>query len=1064
MLIKNALEDFESARKNAPPPFTQFDLARMSYEELVNWHADTSAVIASLLIPVLTEEARSKEELIEAYQADTLEVIDKYLDWKEVSETLEISEPKARYSWQLRFLLRKIYLELPNLSFILLVLAFHNAELMSGNCDLSAKAQETEEVFAPLAKMLGLWRLSRAWLDRSAAILAPKEYNKMLIDLGYSQASSESELKKEFLEVCVNYQELSSLQLTSDQKMEMLGKKLFLEKGQAFFAIEERLQRLFLKNAIWPKPRILPIRQLPGINLRRTSRPSSKEESEEELRNRLSVRILCQTSDDCYRILGYVHSLGIPVTSKYSDRFEDFIAKPQINGYRALHTTILYKEQTERRSRLVNFRILTPEMHRLNEGGYIVARTNSRYNASEAWWNNDDSLNQKLLRESKIDLNFTGKDFIRRNNMGSQSSPLYVFTPDGEVIFIESNSTALDFAYKIHTQLGDHIGSVEVNSAPAPYHRLLHNGDIVHIQFDPDSPGPNLAFLNIARTQYALTKIRRGLIKKASAIHRGRKIIEEKLIKVLQFYQQEKHYVLPLTSGRLDSYLQRIKELRKLSSIDDLYDEIVNGDISPINIVNRLIAEELSATLVDLQGNYPSAPPHRIFLCDQCHPVPGDRIAVYERRTGTSTYGLVIHVQGCKSTPNKEPATFEWPQPHPAERMLFHLDILGHDRYRLVAEILDVIYDEPGVYLYKIDAEANEETKQAKLNLVIEISSLEQLSKLQSKLETIRNVTQTFSYPSSTSQRLSIKNSSYEQFSNPYFFQAVYEASMFYGRVKETNELLRWLAEPLPTRLAVLHGQRRVGKTSLVKFLSRVAIPKSPYSQTVIPIFIDFQGLSYFGAADIAGLIMNTVYQTIQKSLPTIKTLEPPMQWLNRGLHEALDLVRGKRILIIMDELNVLLDHARTAAVDLAIFSNLRWVMNENRLINWLLVVQDVYYHDPAYWGVVGTILQQAMPIHLPNLTSKEARKLIIEPAKSADLSFEGTVPNRIINLTDRNPFFVQVLCYYLVDYVKRQNRKQITPYDLEYATDLVLSESQTYFDHILNITAQGCERKNRII
>ena len=160
MLIKNALEDFESARKNAPPPFTQFDLARMSYEELVNWHADTSAVIASLLIPVLTEEARSKEELIEAYQADTLEVIDKYLDWKEVSETLEISEPKARYSWQLRFLLRKIYLELPNLSFILLVLAFHNAELMSGNCDLSAKAQETEEVFAPLAKMLGLWRLS----------------------------------------------------------------------------------------------------------------------------------------------------------------------------------------------------------------------------------------------------------------------------------------------------------------------------------------------------------------------------------------------------------------------------------------------------------------------------------------------------------------------------------------------------------------------------------------------------------------------------------------------------------------------------------------------------------------------------------------------------------------------------------------------------------------------------------------------------------------------------------------------------------------------------------------
>src|SRR5205085_6259906 len=188
-------------------------------------------------------------------------------------------------------------------------------------------------------------------------------------------------------------------------------------------------------------------------------------------------------------------------------------------------------------------------------------------------------------------------------DFGTRSDPIYVFTNQGEIALQEDGSTALDFAYYVHTELGHHAVKIEVNGKPVPYNYPLHNGDLVHVHHDPHFIGPDLAWLGYVHTPSAKSKIRKGLATRARAIHEGRSKIEYVLIRMLQFYRKEKKYDLIINTSQLDTFLFRAAQAHGLLDRETLYTEVALGHISPHKLVQRLISEELSSTIVDNNGD-----------------------------------------------------------------------------------------------------------------------------------------------------------------------------------------------------------------------------------------------------------------------------------------------------------------------------------------------------------------------------------------------------------------------------------------------------------------------------
>jgi hypothetical protein len=551
--------------------------------------------------------------------------------------------------------------------------------------------------------------------------------------------------------------------------------------------------------------------------------------------------------------------------------------------------------------------------------------------------------------------------------------------------------------------------------------------------------------------------VRSGLLRRAREISDGRAKIERELIRLVDYYRDQKHYDLELTSGRLDAYLFRLVRIRSMANIGSLYTAVSSGKLSPERLARDLISQDLASILVSSSDTQLTVPLHRIDLCNVCRPIPGDPILATERRVGTSATGLIVHHRDCKignASRDGAVAAFDWSQAGDSNSMLVEYEIAAENRYRLLGETLDIVYSEPGVHLYKVEAQSYNE-RPAQVFVTAEVTNSEQASKLHSQLELVRGVEQVFSYPVANVERWVYASSHVIPDSNPYDESAVFQRYTFYDREEQAQRVESWLKEPIPTRVMILHGQRRVGKSSLAKFLM---IDVGPAKNLAAPVYIDLHGLSAFAPIDVARYLLGRVFETLGLPPPAHESLEEPTVWLSRGLQSAVEHLGDRRLLLIIDEFNYLLDLEQDGKVDPVVFYNLRAVIGERRDLHWLMIVQDVRFKDLSSWGSAGSLFQQAVPLHVPNLDSHWARKLIVEPAGQAGFSYDGQsdgdrsrdVASLAFDLTAGNPYFIQALCRNMLDQARRQRRTNVTMSDLKTATSLVLSDGPRYFDHFL--------------
>lgn len=980
-------------------------------QELESWNAPEYIRIAALLSPLVKQKPALSSRFAETFGLRPLELASQAVppclqDRTQIDPGAALS---AQLSLKLRRLFRMAYLD-PDL--LLLLLAQQDGCLQSfegfPKQFQDHIAAETQQVFVPIAEMCGLWKYRRRWLDQVAWLLNPEECGKI------ANALSENR------PVLTN---------TFEHLKRELGEKAGREEINCD---------------------ILQIETHVGT-IRYRSKTGG---SVDDLVARLPVRILCNTKMDCYRMLGLAHSLGDRVGARFSKRMEDYIAAPQSNGYSALHTAILFRGSKELQSEtLVELRVLTYDMHELNELGLAHHRfVRHADNDSQAWWSSLENQSSELRNR----WNFTAGlgTFLSRFDLDTQSDPVYVFTPRGEIQFLPSRSTPLDFAYHVHTQLGHHAANVWVNGTTMPYHFPLKNGDIIRVDYDPRYPGPELSWLNFVATPYARAKIRRGLAERWKSIHSGRAHFAELVLKIIRTYERKTGYTFRLAENRLDAFLFRMVKARGLRDLSELYEMVELGRLTPDKLAYRFIAEELASAIVQSDGSPLEFPLFRIFFCQRCQPSPGRPIVAVPRRIGKSTRGLTIHVRGsvdCPGWPSSAPQIeLRWSESK-ADKCGAEIRVTGLDRYHLLGDILEELYAEPGVYVNQANAQAQPDGI-AEILLTMELNSWEQLAHLHKKISAIQRVLQVQSFPLPGGRPTLFETQQLGRLSNPYMQQEVHDRRIFFDRDEPIRILMKWLETPRPTHWFVLHGQRRVGKTSLANHLALEILPGRPF----LPVYVDLQGLGGGTSEQVLGYIGGKVRKAFEhvrnKTLavqPYIKDASAAFA-LSDLLERVSSEIKGDQLFIILDEFDILLDRTQRKEMDPLVLKNLNAVMRERREIHFLLIIQEGFYRDPRTWNSAADLIQKAQEHLLLPLDQSSASNLIVRPSGQLGLRFEDSVVDEIQLLSAGNPFFIHLLCWHLVERVRDQDRDLITHSDLKWVVDAVLGDGDRHFNHFL--------------
>ncbi len=450
-----------------------------------------------------------------------------------------------------------------------------------------------------------------------------------------------------------------------------------------------------------------------------------------EIYDLVAVRVSVESVKDCYAVLGLVHSLWKPVPG----RFKDYIAMPKSNLYQSLHTTVMGPQGEP-----IEVQIRTFEMHHTAEYG-IAAHWRYKEGTKE-----DREFEQKLswlrqLLEWQRDMR-DASEFMETLRVDLFSDEVFVFTPKGDVLDLPAGATPIDFAYRIHTDVGNHCVGAKVNGRIVPLATSLENGDIVEVLVNRKSPGPSSDWLNLVRTSQAKTRIRQWLRRERRQEHmaRGQDMLDREL----------RRTGIEVGSDRLAELVRKLG----WGTPEELAIGISDGGINAAQAVSR-IKEELARmaspvvtpTVIKKPRTKASAPApesevlvrgHRRMLTRLarcCQPVPGDPIIGYLTRGR----GVSVHRLGC---PNEKELSRDterlievsWDNAeaelsaHPVE-----LAVYAWDRAGLLADVANIVADSN-----IISAKARGfRDRTAVVNVRLEVRNLVQLTRIIGRLETL---------------------------------------------------------------------------------------------------------------------------------------------------------------------------------------------------------------------------------------------------------------------------------------------------------------------------------------
>lgn len=561
-------------------------------------------------------------------------------------------------------------------------------------------ARETLSVYAPIAHRLGISEIKNELEDLSFKYLDYKKYEEIK-DLVKQRESDRNEQVHEMIS------DIESIMQEYNIQYRIFG------RSKHFYSIYKKMV--------------------------------TKNKRFEEILDLLAIRIVTDSVVHCYEILGYIHAKYRPIPG----RFKDYIAMPKANMYQSLHTTIVEPEH----GNIFEIQIRTEEMDAIAERGVAAHwkyKENRNYTPEyeqkeiedKLSWFRDFSMMTDEESEDPLEyMNVLQKDIFEAN--------VYCLTPRGKVIALPSGSCPIDFAYRIHTEVGNKTVGAKVNGAIVPLNTPLKTGDVVDILTNNNSVGPSADWIKIVKSGHARNKIRTFLQKqeqqsRKDSIKLGESMLEDE-------FKRLKLDTKLMDQKRLESILTSLS----FKSVDDLFVGIAMKRVSLQSIVDRLVKNR-SNMLEDqeIMKIYNKQPAHvtkhsscgvivpgidtiAVSLANCCRPIPGDQIIGYISKG----QGVKVHRADCPNIVNEKKRLIpvQWEEGLDEKQYEVNLIIHSDDRNYLLSDIVTTL-QQCNVYLKHVDSAVDDGNLETTTKLTVSVRNAAHLQNLISNLKKVRSV------------------------------------------------------------------------------------------------------------------------------------------------------------------------------------------------------------------------------------------------------------------------------------------------------------------------------------
>lgn len=678
--------------RNSGEPYIEHPVATALI--LADVQMDVPCIVGGLLHDVVEDSEVTLEEISEQFGPEVASLVDGVTKLKQAEFERRSEEPESDTKKQRNEIrknaenLRKIFLAVArDLRVMMIKLAdrLHNMRTLQGLPEARQQriAMETQQIYSPLAHRLGVWSIKWQLEDLSFKYLEPEQYDKMVEMLDRTRSERERDIR------------------------------------QAIETIESKLSQAGIKGEITGRPK----------HLWSIYQKMLKEKIDfNDIYDLTAVRIIVNTIPECYHALGIVHDIWIPIPG----RFDDYIAKAKPNMYQSLHTKVIGP-----RGEPLEIQIRTWDMHRTAEFGIAA-----HWQYKEGTEGSKNGFDRKLqwLRQQLFDWQADSKDaneFLRSVINDLFTDQVFVFTPNGDVIDLPAGSTPVDFAFRIHTDLGNHCVAAKVNGRIVPLSHKLANGAIIEIVTRSNS-APSLDWLNFVKTSHARSKIKTYFrrLHFSESVNRGREILE----KELERQGLDKSLLKGDGVARVAAAMNRQNE-------EDLFAAVGFGHVGAQAVVHKLAPPEQPQETLAPTGRVSSDGKVQIAGAEElmvnrakcCLPIPGDAVIGFITRGK----GILIHRDSCPNVldfqKNQPERLFEidW-KGNPGEKYQTDLRIESLDRLGLLTDI-SAVFSEIKINILQASIKSLPD-KMASFDLKIEVENHNQLNQVMLNLTKLSDI------------------------------------------------------------------------------------------------------------------------------------------------------------------------------------------------------------------------------------------------------------------------------------------------------------------------------------
>ena len=651
---------------------------------LTKWNMNYDVIIAGLLHDAIEDTDLNRDDLINEFGEQIFKLVDgvtKLSDIKFNSRQQKQAENFMKMFLSVAADIRVIIIKFSD--------RLHNMQTISYLPLIKQRriAIETRDVYAPLAHRLGMWKLKAELEDLVLKTLEPKIFNKIS-----RQLSTTNKQMQRFI----------------DEFSEPISKEL--EKYNIENSIQSRSKH---KSSIYNKM-------------------IKKNKEFSEIFDLLAIRLIVDKVEDCYATLGIIHQIYTPI----HERFKDFVATPKINGYQSIHTTVFGKH-----GRMFEVQIRTQSMDQTAEEGvaaHFAYKENKNIRSDKDSIDKHVSWLRDLISSIQNEEN-NPQEFLNLLKIDLYEDEIFIFSPKGDVFQLKADSTPIDFAFHVHSQVGFHCITAKVNGKIVPLNTALKSGDHIEI-LTSDSQTPSVAWLKYVKTAKAKNQIKRWIKKQqeVESIKLGKEILDKALKKIkkpklvtkisddpnhLGFKSIESIYTA-LSSGKIMISEIFSKYLDSSEDIQEIDEETLTQKFlrKARGIAKGVVIDGIENTMISFGK------------C--CNPIPGDEIVGYITRGR----GVTIHRDNCNNIPSSSNLdrllNVEW-NVGKKDSFVVRLKIIGEDRKHFLKEITESISG-LNINLASVDIRAKEGI--ATGLFILQIRDTRQLDRITNKIKMIKGI------------------------------------------------------------------------------------------------------------------------------------------------------------------------------------------------------------------------------------------------------------------------------------------------------------------------------------